>query len=130
MNATRALDWPGNYVPASPISAGWRVGNLLILSGQVPRDSETGVVAERNIVAQTDSVIDNLTLLLSQNRLSLADVVRCTIYLTAAENFDAFNRVYGNRFRAPYPARTTLIVGLANPNYLIELDAVVALTAV
>jgi len=42
--------------------------------------------------------------------LSLDDVVKCNEYLTDMANFAAMNAAYGERFVAPYPARTTVAV--------------------
>lgn len=120
------LDWAGGYRPDAPISAGWRANGLYMLSGQIPRHPDTGVIAERNIIAQTEQVIDNIEATLAKAGLGLADVIRCTCYVTRQENFKAFNEVYARRFTAPYPGRTTLIVALANPDYLVEIDAVAA----
>lgn len=122
----KVLDWAGDYQPSAPISAGWKVDGLYILSGQIPRHPDTGALAERNIVAQTEQVIDNLELTLSRAGLRLNDVVRCTCYVTSQADFKAFNEVYARRFSAPYPGRTTLIVTLANPDYLVEIDAIAA----
>lgn len=46
------------------------------------------------------------------------------IVLTRVEDFAAFNRVYAARFAEPYPARATVISGLAIPGALVEIDAV------
>lgn len=122
----KVLDWAGDYRPDAPISPGWTAGGLYLLSGQIPRHPDTGAIAERNIVAQTEQVMDNLKATLSRAGLSLSDIIRCTCYVTSQENFKAFNEVYARRFSPPYPSRTTLIVALANPDYLVEIDAIAA----
>lgn len=127
MTRPTVLNWPGKFVPTSPISAGWRVREVLVLSGQIPRDLDTGAIAAPDIKTQTTQVIDNLARMLKQHELGLSDVIRCTVYLTDRENFNEFNHTYGKRFAPPYPARTTLITGLVNPDYLIELDAVIGI---
>ena len=127
MTDRKIMKWPGTYRPNAPLTAGWKVGNLLFISGQIPREPDTGVITERDIARQTDRVIRNLALVLKHYDAGLEMVVRCTVYLTDASDLITYNRVYGELFKPPYPARSTLIVKLANPDYLIELDAIAAL---
>ena len=44
-------------------------------------------------------------------------------YLTDLENFAAYNDVYRELFREPYPARTSVGAALA-PGPLVEVEAV------
>jgi 2-iminobutanoate/2-iminopropanoate deaminase len=44
--------------------------------------------------------------------LTMEDVVKWTVYLTAMSDFAAMNAVYQARFKPPYPARTTVAVAL------------------
>lgn len=125
MKSKQQVPWVGPYIPTSPISAGWKLGELLFLSGQVPRDSDSGSVVEKDARRQTTQVLDNLEQVIRQYDASLRNVVRCTVYITSTDHFDAYNRVFEERFEAPYPARTTIVCDLVNPEYLIELDAIV-----
>jgi 2-iminobutanoate/2-iminopropanoate deaminase len=55
--------------------------------------------------------------------------VKNTVWITRQEDFPAYNRAYGARLAAPYPARSTVISQLAVPGALIEIEALASLTS-
>jgi 2-iminobutanoate/2-iminopropanoate deaminase len=125
MTNLTVIKWPGQFRPASPLSAGIRGGDILWLSGQVPTDPESGEVTTGGIEAQTEKVFDNLEKLLEEEGCGIERVVRCTVFLTTQADFAGMNSVYRSRLKAPYPARSTVIVAaLANPSYRVEIDAI------
>jgi reactive intermediate/imine deaminase len=111
-------------VPVGPYSQCVRIGDVIAVAGQVGRDPATGLMAD-GVRAQTDLTFRNIAAVLETQGASLDDVVRVDVYLTtvddfAAMNFAAMNEVYASWFRQPYPARTTVYVGLA-PGDLVEI---------
>lgn len=50
-------------------------------------------------------------------------MIRCNVYLRDIADFAAMNEVYGRTFRAPYPARTTVQVGLGG-GMGVEIDCI------
>jgi enamine deaminase RidA (YjgF/YER057c/UK114 family) len=59
----------------------------------------------------------------------LDDIVKMTTYLTDRSQLEAFRRVRNRFLSAPFPANTLLFIsGLAQPEYLVEIEAVAALT--
>jgi enamine deaminase RidA (YjgF/YER057c/UK114 family) len=55
-------------------------------------------------------------------------VVKVNVYLTRREDFKEMNRIYAAHFQAgKYPARTTAITLLPNPDFLLEIECVAAL---
>ncbi|MGB3391215.1 MAG: Rid family detoxifying hydrolase [Pseudaminobacter sp.] len=107
-----------------PLSQTRRVGNLVFTSGQVGVNPATGKVAEGDIAAQTRQVLENLRSVLSAVDLTLDDVVKTTVFLVRAQDFDEFNSVYREFFSEPLPARSTVSVELVSPELLIEIEAV------
>jgi 2-iminobutanoate/2-iminopropanoate deaminase len=103
-----------------PFSAGVDLGDMVILSGQLPLKG--GAVVAGGIAEQTHAVIDNIEDLLASASCTLGDVVKTTIWLTDGGNFAGFNSVYGERFAQPYPARSTVVSGLLFPGALIEIE--------
>jgi 2-iminobutanoate/2-iminopropanoate deaminase len=98
-------------------------GRFVYVSGQGPfRD---GVVTGESTGEQTRVVIDNLAAVLAEAGASLADVVRCGVFLADMADFAEMNGVYGEMFPDPLPARTT--VGAALLGFRVEIDCVAVL---
>lgn len=91
-----------------PYSQAVKAGGFLFCSGQIPLDPVTGELLDSDISEQTDLVMDNIAAVLAAAGLTFADVVKSTIYLTDLANFGAVNEVYGRRFPANPPARSTV----------------------
>ncbi|MEY8565508.1 Rid family hydrolase [Corynebacteriaceae bacterium 7-707] len=70
--------------------------------------------------------VENLCVLLTENGLDWSRIIRTTVYLTSYDDFDVVNTEYARRFRAPYPARTTLQVAGLPLGASVQIDAVVA----
>jgi 2-iminobutanoate/2-iminopropanoate deaminase len=111
--------------PGGPYSPGIIAeGSFLFVSGQTPqRGGETilGTIQE-----ETRLTLDNIGLILEAAGASFADVVRCNVYLSDLESFEAMNAVYETYFPEPRPARTTVGVALLH-GMQIEIDCIVAL---
>ncbi|HET7295319.1 MAG TPA: Rid family detoxifying hydrolase [Vicinamibacteria bacterium] len=98
-------------------------GNLIFLAGQVPANPATGELELGDIRSQTARVLENIRLILEAAGSSLDNVVRCSVYLKDIADFAAMNEVYAATFREPYPARTTVQVGLAR-GMGVEIDCI------
>lgn len=109
--------------PAGPYSAAVWAGDLLFLSGQVPLEPLSMKLVEGGFAAQAERVFDNLEAVLADAGLNFSDIVKTTVYLASAENFREMNEVYGSRFKAPFPARTTVAVSGLPLGALIEVEA-------
>ena len=108
--------------PKGPYSPAVRAGNLVFVSGQVPRDPISGALAGDDVATQTRQTLSNLQRVLEQSGATLADVVSVTVYLAHADDWGAMNAVYSERFHAPYPSRTT--VGAELRGILVEISAI------
>jgi 2-iminobutanoate/2-iminopropanoate deaminase len=108
--------------PKGAYSPGVRAGDLLFVSGQVPRDPRTGELVGDDVAAQTRQVLRNIAGVLAAGGASLADVVSVTAYLANADDWSAFDAVYRDTFQPPYPTRTT--VGASLRGILVEISAV------
>jgi 2-iminobutanoate/2-iminopropanoate deaminase len=98
------------HAPAAigPYSQGVWAGDLLYLSGQAPIDPATGKLVDGGVTSQTARVFDNLEAVLSAASLTMDDVIKCNVFLTNLDDFATVNGVYGERFTAPFPARSTV----------------------
>lgn len=118
---TTEPDW---YEPYR-IALGYRVGDLLVLSGQASIDREGGVVGAGDFDAQAKQVFENLAFVLEAGGSSLANVVKVTIYLTDMGNFPKIVELRERHFTPPYPADTIVEVNaLALPELMIEIEAI------
>ena len=69
---------------SSHYSASYKAGDLLFVSGQV--GISEGSLAD-GVAAQTTQALANAESVLSENGLTLADVMKCTVFMTDIENF-------------------------------------------
>jgi 2-iminobutanoate/2-iminopropanoate deaminase len=120
---------PNGPKAIGPYSAALRAGQLVFLSGQVPVDPATGAMVEGDIAAQTRQVLQNLTNVLEPAGLTLAHVVRTTVFLADMNDFAAMNDVYKTFFSEPYPARSTVQAARLPRDARIEIDAIASLDA-
>src|SRR6266508_381966 len=110
---------------ASPVGAyapGLRAGDFIFVSGQVPRDPETGRIVGETIEEQTVRVLENIKAILEAGGATLADVVKVSAHLSDLGLFERFNKVYATYFPDPKPTRTT--VGSQLVGILVEIDAI------
>jgi endoribonuclease L-PSP, putative len=111
--------------PVGPYSQIVEVGNFFFLAGQIPLTAE-GTMREGDIVTQTRQVMENLRGVLEAAGLTTNHVVKTTIFLADINDFDAVNKVYGEYFQEPYPARSTVQAGKLPKGARIEIDAIAA----
>ena len=101
--------------PAAPKAVGpysqavW-TSDLLFCAGQIPLEPATGNMVPGGIAEQTTRVLDNISGLLQSQGLTLANVVKTTVFLSDMNNFAAMNEVYARYFPCDFPARSTVQV--------------------
>ena len=117
-NAPAAI---GPYSQAVDSGAG-----LVFLSGQLPIDPATGAFPEGGIQAQTRQSLRNVQAILAAAGLSLAHVVKTTVFLSDMDDFAAMNEVYATFFAEPFPARSAVAVKALPKGALIEIECIAA----
>lgn len=118
-----ALD-PDPYEPFR-LAQGYRVGDLLFISGQAAIDGEGNVVGVGDFDAQAEQVFANLQRVLSAGGSSLKNVIKVTIFLRDMSNFNKIVELRGRYFTSPYPADTIVEVSsLYSPDALLEIEAI------
>jgi 2-iminobutanoate/2-iminopropanoate deaminase len=111
-----------------PYSQAIRSGSLLFCSGQVPLDPSSGELVKDDIEGQTRRCLENLAAVCEAAGGSLAEAVRCTVYLTDMNDFARVNDVYGSFFEgSDPPARVAIGVASLPKGADVEVDAIVAL---
>jgi len=91
-----------------PFSEAVRVGNMLYLSGQIGFDYQASKLAEGGIAAETRQTMENIKATLEKHGSSLAEVVKCTVFLADIKEWAAMNQVYVEYFPTNPPARSAL----------------------
>jgi 2-iminobutanoate/2-iminopropanoate deaminase len=119
---------PDPYKPYR-LSQGFRVGELLLISGQTGID-EQGELVGLDFDTQADQAFRNLARVLEAGGSSLERVVKVTIFLTdMATNFSKIVDLRGKWFTPPYPADTIVEVrSLYRPEVEIEIEAIAVAT--
>lgn len=111
----------GPYSQAVDSGAG-----LVFLSGQLPIDPATGSFPDGGVKEQTRQSLLNVQAILDAAGLSLANVVKTTVFLADMGDFAAMNEVYAQFFSEPFPARSAVAVKALPKGALVEIECIAA----
>jgi 2-iminobutanoate/2-iminopropanoate deaminase len=112
-------EFAGRYTQAS------RYGDLLFLSGQIANDPRTGAFdLSQDIETQTRRALDNVRAVLEANRLTTANIVSVTVYITNISKLSSMDAAYHEFFRGNPPARTVVEVANLPRGALVEFTVV------
>ena len=106
-----------------PYSQGIAAGETVYVSGQLPLDPATGAFPE-GIAAQTAQSLKNIQAILAQQGMTLANVVKTTVFLADINDFAEMNKVYGEFFTQPYPARSAVQVARLPKDAAVEIECI------
>lgn len=124
MKIERIVTKPDPYEPFR-LAQGYRVGDILFISGQAAIDDDGGLVGIGDFDAQAEQAFRNLDRALRAGGSSLVNVVKVTIYLTDMRNFPKIVELRGRWFTPPFPADTIVEVrSLYSPDAMIEIEAI------
>jgi 2-iminobutanoate/2-iminopropanoate deaminase len=116
---------PPKAAPAvGPYNTAVRAGELLFCSGQIPLDPETGQMVVGDIKNQTRRVLENVKTILEHEKLTFANVVKATVYLTDMGDFSAVNEIYAEYFTEPYAARAAVAVSALPKGADVEIEVI------
>jgi 2-iminobutanoate/2-iminopropanoate deaminase len=115
-----------NNAPAAigPYSAAVSVGDFVYTSGQLGVDPQTGEFVAGCAGCQTKQVLRNVRAVLEAAGLTLADVVKTTVFLADMADFQKMNSAYEEFFAEPYPARSAVAVAALPRNAMVEIEVV------
>lgn len=99
---------------------------LLVISGQIPINPETGEIVKGDIRGQARQAIENLIAVLEAAGATVDDVIKVTVYLKNIKDFEEFNRVYEEYFGHSKPARAVVEVSDLPKGVKIEIEAIAA----
>ena len=114
--------------PIGPYSQAVIANGFLFASGQAAFNPATGELVLTDIQAETRQVMENIKAILEEAKLSFANVVKTTIFLSDMQLFAQVNEVYGSYFTANFPARETVAVKTLPRNVNIEVSITAVIT--
>lgn len=110
--------------------------NVIVVTGQVKTiyiggqdavDASGTIVGKGDIKQQTEQVLANLQAALKAGGAELEHIVKWNVYVVQGQplqpGFEVFQQVWGHR---PNPPAISMmfVSGLANPDFLVEMDAI------
>ena len=105
---TREIVNPLNK-PTPVLSPAVKIDHLVYTAGQVGVNPDTGELAGSGIQEQTRQVMENIKLLLEAAGSSMEKIVKCLVFITDMEDFQAMNEVYKSYFENDPPARSCVL---------------------
>lgn len=109
-----------------PYSQAIEVNGFVYASGQLPIDPATGAFPEGGVQEQTRQSLLNVKAILEEAGLTLANVVKTTVYLADMVDFAAMNEIYSQFFSQPFPARSAVAVKALPKGALVEVEVIAA----
>ena len=107
-----------------PYSTAVTAGNTVYLSGVIPVVPATGKLAEGDAVAQAKQVFENMKTILGEMDMTLADIVKTTVFMQDLSAFGAVNALYAEYFGSDYPARSCVEIAKLPMGAQLEVEAI------
>jgi len=107
-----------------PYSQGVVANGFVFVSGQIPFDPGTAELVTGPIEDQARQVLANVSAVLEAAGSSMDKVVKATVFLRDMNDFARMNAVYGEFFKAPYPARAAVQVVRLPRDVGIEIEVI------
>lgn len=127
MSSDRTITIHGAPEPRGPYVHAREHGGLVYVTAQIGRDPQTGDFVKGGFEAEFNQAIDNVEAILKAAGSSLDRVVRAQVEFVDENDLDAMNRIYGERFKAPLPARTSFGVAFLWKGAKVQIDCIAAL---
>lgn len=110
--------------PTYPYSPGTAAGGFVYTAGQVAWNDKGKLVGLGDVRAQTRQVLKNVKSILAEAGATVDDVLKCNVYLSDIRYFQVMNEEFAKVFPKDPPARTTVQAPLAEPEMLVEIEAI------
>ena len=107
-----------------PYSQAIEANGTLYVSGQLPINPATGEFAEGGIKELTAQSLTNMIHILEEAGMTLANVVKTTVFLADMADFAEMNEVYAQFFTAPFPARSAVAVKTLPKGARVEIECI------
>lgn len=106
-----------------PYSQAIEVNGMVFVSGQLPIDAATGLMAE-GAEAQARQSLENIKHILTAAGLGMENIVKTTVFLADMSYFSEMNTVYSGYFSNDFPARSAVAVKALPRDALVEIECI------
>lgn len=123
--AAKTVIRPSKSAPAlGPYNHAVRIEDFLFCAGQIPIDPANGNLVAGDIKVQTERVLQNVKSILDDQKLTFANVIKSTVFMTNLADFAGMNEVYAKYFTADFPARSTVQVAALPKGANVEIEVI------
>lgn len=123
MTMKKIIHSPKAPAAIGPYSQAIQVDRTLYISGQLPINAKTGLIPA-TIKEQTQLALENIYHIIKEAGYDITDIVKCGVYLSDLENFQAMNETYATFFYEHKPTRIAFEVSRLPKDVLVEIDAI------
>ena len=109
-----------------PYSQAIEANGMIFVSGQLPVDAKTGDFVPGGVSEQARQSLENIKHILTEAGLTMADIVKTTVFLSDMSLFAEMNAVYATYFEGAFPARSAVAVKALPKGALVEIECIVA----
>ena len=107
-----------------PYSQAIEANGTIYVSGQLSINPATGEFAEGGIKELTAQSLTNIKNILAEAGLTMANVLKTSVFLADMADFAEMNEVYAQFFSAPFPARSAVAVKTLPKGARIEIECI------
>ncbi|GHB42366.1 reactive intermediate/imine deaminase [Pseudovibrio japonicus] len=121
-----AIDTSKAPAAIGPYVQGVNLGQMIITSGQLPINPETGEMPA-DVADQTLQSLKNGLAIVEEAGLAAKNIVKTTVFVKDLNDFGRVNEVYGKFFEdnnAPFPARSCVEVARLPKDALVEIEMI------
>tara|TARA_B110000879_G_scaffold97007_1_gene132296 strand:+ start:9540 stop:9920 length:381 start_codon:yes stop_codon:yes gene_type:complete len=120
----KTINTPNAPAAIGPYSQAILAGDTLYCSGQIALDPVTGNLVMDSIAAETHQIMKNVIAVLEEAKMSLDNVVKCSIFMSSIDHYAAINEVYSEYFQVNPPAREAVAVKTLPKEVNVEISVI------
>jgi|TARA_B110000902_G_scaffold108089_1_gene127707 2-iminobutanoate/2-iminopropanoate deaminase len=120
----KTINTPNAPAAIGPYSQAILAGDTLYCSGQIALDPATGNLVMESIAAETHQIMKNVIAVLEEAKMSLDNVVKCSIFMSSIDHYAAINEVYSEYFQVNPPAREAVAVKTLPKEVNVEISVI------
>ncbi len=110
--------------PVAKYSQGLIIDDILYVQGVIALNPETGKLVDGEIEIQSKRVFESIVSIVETAEMTMADVVKVTVFLDNLTDYPKFNAIYNSYFTYdPPPVRTTVQAKLPF-DALVEVEVI------